>query len=190
MYWIWANERTSDGQARIHGTPEAVSRGDFSFDYGVRIERVVPLIEIVRDEDSQGVLTDNLIAPGVRGLVFSGRLRRVLDEVGVTNIDYYPCRMRNPLDGTSTDDYRVANLIGEIACVNRPKSDLEMDPDDPQQIMFINSLVLIEDAIGEASMFRLAEQKQVIVAHDRVKDACQAVGITGVKFYAPEEFSL
>lgn len=190
MYWIWANERSSDAEARIAGVPEVVEREDLAFDRGARVSRDVPLIEILRDEDSQGVLTDNLIAPGVGGLVISARLRDTLARAGVTNIDYYPCRLTNLADGTVSDDYQVANVIGQIACVDRAASDLEMHPKRPDEIEFINSLVLDEHAIAGPLMFRLAEFQQLVVAHDQVKDACTSAGITGVKFYRPEEFSL
>jgi hypothetical protein len=190
VYWIWANERSDDAEARISGTPEVVEREDLAFDRGVRLTRAVPLVEIVRDEDSQGVLTDNLIAPGTNGLVMSKRLRDTLARAGVTNIDYYPCRITNPADGSVTDDYQIANVIGQIACVDREASDLEMHPKRPDEIEFINSLVLDESAIAGPLMFRLAEFRQLIVVHDQVKDACTAAGITGIKFYRPEEFSL
>jgi len=190
MYWIWTNERADDNEARIGGVPEAIEAADLRFDRGTAITKNVPLIDIVRDEDAQGRLTDNLIAPGVRGLTFSSRLRTVLANVGVDNIDYYPCRVISN-DGTApNENYQVANLIGRVACVDLTASDVEMDPDDPGAIEYVNSLTLDETAIGGALMFRLKEHAQVIVVDERVKTACERENITGIRFYAPSDFSM
>jgi hypothetical protein len=190
MYWIWFNEPTSDEDAAIYDPPPVFEEEDISFGDGDRVERAVPPITVVRDADAQGVLPDNVMVPRAMGMAFSSRLRALLAEVGVDNIDYYPCRITNPADGTATDDYMLANLVGKVACVDFEQSDLEMHRVIPDTIQFINSLVLKEGAIGDALMFRLAEFIPLVVVHEKVKDACVAAGITGVRFYEPENVPL
>jgi hypothetical protein len=84
MHFVWANESTADDEAMIYGTPDAVEQLNLELDNGILVDVKVPLIEIVRDGDSQGGLTDNLIASGVNGLLFSTRLRKLL-EAGLSH---------------------------------------------------------------------------------------------------------
>lgn len=189
MHWIWKSLRSSDSEARISGRPDVITALGLNFDEGNRIQTSVPLIRIVRDEDSQGRLTDNQLAPGTTGLLFSGRLRDLLAKAGVHNIDYYPVIIENPIDGTRTDDYQLGNLIGRVACIDMAKSEVQLHP-RTGKIEFIDSLVLDETKLAYLRMFRTAEHAQVIVVHESVRNACVVAGITGVSFFLPAEFSL
>jgi Immunity protein family (Imm11) len=187
-YWVWANEPTRDDEAMIYGVPPIIERLRLLFNQGQPVISSVPLIEIERDSDSQGVLTDNLIAAGVKGLLFSSRLRELLRASGVENIEYFPTVIRNPADGTETQDYSIANVLGLIACLDRAKSVVEHPPGDPDYIEFIEKLALDGTRIRGADFFRLAEKSQILIASERVKRACEAAKITGVRFYAPQDY--
>lgn len=189
MHWMWRSRRSNDEQTRIEERPTALASLGQRFDQGSRLTQPIPLIQLVRDADAPGVLTDNLIAPGTTGLVFSTRLRALLASCGVTNIDYYPVVVVNPADGSSSDDYALANLIGRVTCFDMARSVVQMDP-VVNQIEFIDSLVLIDDAVQGLRMFRAAEHSQVIVVHSDVRDACIDAGITGVDFERAEDFSM
>lgn len=189
MYWIWKSLRADDDEARIEGRPDAIGQLGVRFDEGARIQVAVPPIRIVRDEDSQGRLTDNQLAPGTTGLLFSSRLRQLLASNGVQNIDYYPVEIENSLDATRSDDYQLANLIGRVGCVDFDKSELQMHP-RTGSVEFIDSLALDETKIGQLRMFRTAEHAQVIVVHEDVRNACVAASVTGVVFFRPEDFSI
>lgn len=188
MYWIWANELDDENEAMIYGVPAIIESEDLRFDEGVRIEREISLIEIIRDEDSQGLLTDNLIAPGVSGLLLSSRIRNSFELIGIDNIDYYHCRITNPIDNTYSDDYLIANIVGKIECIDREKSDLIMHSHYKDEIEFINSLILKEDVIKNLKIFRLQENTEIIVVHESVRDMCVKERFTGIKFYKPEDF--
>jgi uncharacterized protein DUF1629 len=189
-YWVWANEPTSDDEAMIYGVPPVVASLGLRFNEGSLVTTTVPLIEIERDADSQGVLTDNLIAAGTKGLLFSSRLRGLIAQLGIDNIQYFPTLIRNPSDGTQTRDYELANILGRVWCLDRKGSALESSPDDPDYIEFIESLALDSARIRGQDLFRLGEKAQVIIASARLKRACESAGITGIRFYAPPEFTL
>ncbi len=97
MYWVWTNSPGNDDAAVIHGVPPVGVYLNLWFDDGVPVTINVPLIEIQRNSDSQGMLNDNVIAPGVYGLLLSSRVRRVLAEIGMqkmhTIIHLYFCTM-------------------------------------------------------------------------------------------------
>jgi hypothetical protein len=188
MYWIWSNEPTSDDEAMIYGVPRVIEDQGLKFDQGALVTGTIPDIEIIQDDDSQGVLTDNLIASGSNGLLFSSRLRRLMETLGIENVQYFPCRILNPQDGTESTDYQLANIIGRVACLDKAQSTINTDPDDPEAIEFIDSLSLDESKIRNWDIFRLNEVSQIIVVSDRLKVAFDRAKITGVKFYAQADF--
>ncbi len=189
MYWIWQSLRANDDEARIADRPAVIRALGVRFDEGARIDVAVPMIRMIRDEDSQGQLTDNLIAPGTTGLVLSSRLRQLLTAHGVHNMEYYPVELENPVDNTRTEDYQLGNLIGRVTCFDLEQSALQRDP-RTGAIEFIDALALDESKIGELRMFRSAEHAQVIVVHEDIRNACVAANITGVVFVRPAEFSM
>jgi hypothetical protein len=188
VYWIWATEAQNELQARIHGRPAVVESLGLAFDRGLRLQTAnIPLVEIrIRAEDD-GVLTDNLIALGTTGLVFNERLRDLLSAVGVDNIDFFPAALIRESSGQQIDGYMLANIVGRVACVSA-RSEVQRDEDG--QIEFIDRLILDTAAVRDLLMFRLAEYLQIVVVHTRVKEAVEGAQITGVNFYAPEEYTL
>lgn len=187
-YWVWANEPTADDEAMIYGVPPVVASLGLLFNQGQQVTTAVPLIEISRDSDSQGRLTDNLTAAGVKGLLFSSRLRELLRATGIENIQYFPAVVRNPADGTETGDYSVANVLGLVECLDRAKSVVEHPPGDPDCIEFIEKLALDAARIRGHDFFRLGEKSQILIASERIKRACEAAKVTGVRFYAPQDY--
>ena len=120
--------------------------------------------------------------------MFNTRLRELLQGLGVDNLQYFPCHIDNPIDGSSTDDYQVANIVGRVACVDFAKSVVEKFELAPDQLKSITKLSLVKSKLRGHDLFRLHEQPQVIVASDRVKLACEKQQISGVVFYDPEEY--
>ena len=190
MYWIWANERASEAEAASFAFPLSLQRLGIVLDEGYRLENSLPTIEFTVEPSGEGRLTDNFIVAPRAGLVFSSRLQTALSVLGVGNIDYYDCRIVVQRTGLINTDYKLANLIGRIAGINIAESNLEMRPDIPGAIEFINSLTLDEERFAKNLLVRLEEFPQIIVVHEIVKNCLNEIGISGVKFYAPEEFSL
>lgn len=187
MHWIWATEAQDESQARIQGRPQVVDRLDLAFDRGTPQAVAIPEIEIRISTENEGTLTDNLIALGTTGLVFNSRLRRLLEGLGVDNIEYFDAKVVRERSGEATTDYKVANVIGRVACVS-PESELRLYPDG--SIQFIDRLVLDGARIRTHRMLRLAEFLQIVVVNDDVKKAAEAARITGVTFYRPEDYVL
>ena len=187
-HWVWVNEPTADDEAMIYGVPPVIAAQGLLFNQGHLVTQPVPLIEIERDADSQGRLTDNLIAAGVKGLLFSTRLCTLLHALGIDNLQHFPVLVRNPLDGTETHDYALINVVGRITCLDRAKSVLKHPPTDPQHIEFIETLALDAGSIHGQDFFRLGEVPEILIASSRVKEACETARITGVRFYAPEDY--
>lgn len=188
MYWIWSTEADDEGDCRIYSRPDAIQANDLSFDDGVPMSGDLPMIEILIREDERGRLTDNLIAEGTTGLVLNSRLRSLLKQVGVDNLHYYPVELVDEVTAERNTDYELANILGAVSCIDAGQSDIEYGPDGA--IHFIESLVLDASRIRGLLMFRLQEYLPIIVVHETVKERLEEAGISGVKFYRPEEYIL
>ncbi|MCS7466709.1 hypothetical protein NZK35_08640 [Stieleria sp. ICT_E10.1] len=189
MYWVWTNRRESEDEATVSRRPAVISERRLRFDDGSAITEEVPLIEIDIDADSGSVLTENLVANATTGLLFSEKLRKVLQSVGVDNLQYFDCVIHFAAENRDVTDYRLANIVGRVACVDESTSDFMYMPSDPTEIMMINKLGIDESKIEDLLMLRLHEYDQIILVHEKVKQAVTEAGISGVQFFKPEDYS-
>ncbi|MBN1961018.1 MAG: hypothetical protein JW841_08725 [Deltaproteobacteria bacterium] len=187
MYWIFATETQNESQAQIFGRPEVIKQLGLSFNRGLPITTKVPEIEIKVSPADENILTDNLIAKGTKGLVFNSKLREAISNTGVDNIEYFDVAVLLESSGKIIRDYKMANIVGRIDCID-PTSELQRDDDG--SIEFIDKLILDESKIHGALMFRLAEFLSIVIVHENVKQAVEAGGFTGINFYQPEDYVL
>ncbi len=190
MYWILANELVDeDKDAFLRGETDFELGGDVSFEEGVSLSNnKIPDITLTLSKKSRrGNMTDRLVITAVYGLVFSTRLRELLDSLGIDNIEYYTLEIVDPRTGKKFSDYRIANVVGLVDCVDREKSDCKYFDDG--EIKRIHKLVLDESRIpSKLRIFRLAGRTVLTVVHQSIKEAIESAGITGCVFYRPEEY--
>lgn len=191
MYWILANELVDeDNDAFLRGETDFELGGEVSFEEGVSHSSIkIPKITFSVNNKSQfGNMTDRLVITAAYGLVFSTRLEKLLNGKGVDNIEYYDFEIVNPKSGQKYSDYKIANVVGLVDCVDEGKSDLKYFDDG--EIKRINKLVLDESKIPqELRIFRLAKRPILTVVHQSIKEVIVEAGITGCVFYKPEEYN-
>lgn len=187
-YWIWCNRPKTEEDMFIEGPQPGIKENNLEFDNGAFISSVLPEIAIQLGEESEGNLTDHIVAPGTKGLLMTYRLVQALKDNGVDNIQVYPAKLIDNNGSCISADYNVVNIIGCIKAVDLDSSDIEMHPEFPDEIEFINSLVLDKTAIKDQLLFRLSESTQVIVANKRIKNTIEKNNLTGVKFLTPEDY--
>lgn len=189
MYWIWANERSDEYELRIDGVPPIIEENDWSFDLGQYVVDSVSLIDVPFTIQPDEHMTDNLIAPGCRGLLINRKIREILNDVGVDNIQYFKTRLVNSSSGEIGEDYMIANIVGKVDCLDYERSELELDQNG--NIKFIDSLsIKDEGVIDYGNIFRLSAFHPVIVVSTMIKEEMEKNKITGIKFYRPEDYSL
>jgi hypothetical protein len=189
-YWIWRDDAHSEDQANLRTRPSIINDQGLYFDDGalmVRPEDGTTLAITLSDADD-GFLTDNLVAPALPGLLISSRLRAVLDESGVDNIQYFPVDLTRSNGAASFDGYFIANIIGRVACTDFERSDIVMNAELPPMIDGINKLALDEDSVQDLDIFRLGELFVAIIVSSRLKDAIERSGVSGVAFQAVDEY--
>ncbi len=188
MYWVWGSERTAENEAMIYGPLLDEDDEPIEFDAGFMQILEDPPVEIVYNDDNPGVLADNILLRGGGGLLFSSRLRKLLEKTGCNNIQYFPVTLRNAANGAETSNYCLSNILGRIACLDRDHSEFEVSEEDEDRVDFIEALAIDEKKILGFDLFRLHEDPEIIIASERVKKICEKQAITGLKFYAPGDY--
>lgn len=188
MYWILSNELADeDRDADLRGAFTTSSGRDVSFDDGVSVAAAVAHASYTLTAPLRGRLCDHLGAGEIPGPVFSDRLCSLLQDLGITNLEYVPLTLADPFAGTTRTGYRIANVIGVVDCIDRQASELELFDDG--DIEFIDRLVLDPARIPSGlDIFRLAGRTTLVIVSRRLKDAIADAGMTGCVFYRPEDY--
>jgi len=187
-YFIWESRRRDLDEALIADFPPIQKKYGVSFVIGRRFLIDLPELEVHIESEGQGVLTDDLVVFKHRCVAHSQKLRKVLRDVGVDNIDYYPLRIINVMTGEVSQSYKAANILDIIHCIDPEGSDLDIDDEDPQNIWYINRLALIQERLGDSLLFRLGERLSTVIVHRDVKEAVEGAAITGALFLPAEGY--
>jgi hypothetical protein len=187
MYYVLKFDNAFPNPAMILARPNIPGFPNQEFDDGVRIQAPLPVFDFVIDAQGQGALTDYLWTS--LDTTVSARFRKVLEGAGVDNVDYYPVRVVNQVTGEIRDDYFQANVVGSIACLDRGASEIVTSPRVARIIRGIPRLAIDESKIQGELLFRLAEVKVILLAHERVKNAVEAARLTGVAFFPANGYS-
>jgi hypothetical protein len=188
MYYIWESRREPKRDALINKFAPAMRLYGVNFVVGRRFTVDVPELEIDIDRESHGKLTDDLVIQKRRCVLHSNRLINVLQSAGVDNIDYYPCRISDEATGKVYRSHQAVNILDMVFCLDRDNSKLTIDEEEPNEIWYIDNLKLLEDRLGDVLMFRLGERPSIVIVHEKVKEAVEKAGITGVVFLPAEGY--
>ncbi len=119
--------------------------------------------------------------------LMSPRLKKVLDEAGVDNVDYYPAVIS--YRGSSKKyDWFAFNIVGLISAVVINKSDIKNDDGVPLINSSINGFTVDTAKVRDKYLFRLTENVMTTLIHVSVKDAIEAAGIDTFEFTNPEDW--
>jgi hypothetical protein len=194
MYFVWESRRADPKEALITAFAPTASLYGIGFIRGRRFSTQPQELTIELYAYSLGKFTYDLLIVKRRCLVHSAKLIAVLKEAGVDNIDYYPCRLKNTVTGREIRTFRAgeneqpqyyyqaANILDLIHCLDTDESGLEYDDEEPNELWYIHNMKLLEDRIQDVRMFRLGEDSSIVIVDERVKDAVEKSGATGVCF--------
>lgn len=189
MYWILMSERSDEYELSIDVLPPMVDALDLNFDYGNYIQDNVPVIEVPYSQHPDERKTDNIVSPTRLGLLINSKVKAVFDDLHVENIQYFRAKLIEDNSVEIDDSYFIANIIGKYACVDDAGSELEYFDDG--DIQFIDKLALdLAPQTDYGHIFRLGEFPPILVISDLLKQRLEASGVTGIKIYRPEDFSL
>jgi hypothetical protein len=160
---------------------------------GERMTTRPDIVEMAADNEDHLPLAD--MASNNFGLhVYSPKLRATFEALGVTNIEYLTARLVDKTSGAQRDDYRVANYLGKVACLDFDHAVIHKGTRIP--IVKLERFALHEDRIvampgmnAPPRIFRLEEFSQLVIAHASIKAACERDRITGVTFTPTTEYA-
>ncbi len=159
---------------------------------GRAFEQAPPASTLVTRSEPGRVLSDLVLVVDSL-LIFSPRLRACLETAGVTNVDYYPITLVDTRTDTTTD-YRIANVVGSLACLDEARSVVRKVAKSGK-IFGLDKFHLDERRIvplprttGLPKIFRLEELRTRLLVDESIKSACEAANITGIRFVPTPEY--
>ncbi len=116
----------------------------------------------------------------------SDAMRRALDAAGVDNVEYFPAQVVRQYDEDEVlAHYWAANVVGAVACAAPPAdATAAADADDARPSFRVDP----RRARG-FGLFRLAEDRRLLIVSEAVADALRAAGLRGLVLQAPEAFT-
>lgn len=123
-------------------------------------------------------------------VVVSERLRNLLTNNGIDNIEYFPATIVERKSESSKPGFFAANIIGLVDCINTDKSEFRGNVVDGEvkAIFRMRSLVLKELEVDIGYIYRPLKFRRLIIIEDRFEKILEDSGIVGTKFILPERW--
>ena len=187
MYWKLRNTMPQD-EAYIESVSKKMEKFGISFNKGISLKEMkIPVFEETLSKDG-GKMADLLIHD-FAGLLFSPKLRKLFEDLGVTNIEYFDCKVKDVKKNKVHENYKIANIVGLVECIDMKKSEMKLaDPEDPDsKILSARNIVLKKKIPSNLKIFRTKYLTRLILIHDDVKNAIEERGITGCSIAASDD---
>jgi hypothetical protein len=160
---------------------------------GNKFESPPAALTMEAEDEIPSELSDLLLAK-VELHVCSPKLMVTLAAAGVTNIEYFPVTVVDKKRGITRTDYRAANILGAVACLDVDNSKVDTFTNG-SGYSSVEEFSLLEDQIkplpsmkSPPLLFRLAEFTYHVIAHQSLKDAFERDGITGARFIPTQDY--
>ena len=120
--------------------------------------------------------------------VMSDRMQSLITRLAPGAVQFLPFRIRSPIGDVAAESYAVANYLVLQRAIDKKLSKpaiegwVLQDWGDYE----IEHLVLNRKAIGDARIFRVYGQSDLVVVREDLVDALQAASITGCAFSSVE----
>jgi len=123
-------------------------------------------------------------------LLFSDRFIKILNENNITNIQYFPTTIENNKTSEIISSYKIANIIGNVECVNFEKSTVQFAPKLKRKLIkSFEKLILDESMIpSDLQIFRLGEARYLTIVSEKFKNLCNENNIVGIEFFEVLEY--
>lgn len=128
--------------------------------------------------------------------VVSPLLADVLAPLDLHGVQLVPAVVRHPKDSgpfPELHDYWFVHVWNRIHCLDRENSDVEYDEDDgdiwgiDKLVLDVKTLAMFE--LRKRLMFELAEDASVLLVHESIKAAIEAVNPKGCRFFRATDWN-
>lgn len=111
-------------------------------------------------------------------IVVSNAMRGALERAGVDNIQYFAAELRVDWSSRVLHGFWVGNVIGIVSCVDRRVSSFESRGEG--ELGDLLNFTIDPALTYGLSLFRLAEDRQLVVVSPRVQAALRAAKLRGL----------
>lgn len=132
----------------------------------------LPIRLPVTIEDESEVVYPDMMTADVP--LFSKRLKKTLDDLGIDSINYFPVELFKEDSGEVVAHYYLGIIRGMIKCL---KSGIEKNPAGRRMI---KNPVIDSSLIGGEMLFRLYECPRLIIINSYLKEGIERAGLQGV----------
>jgi hypothetical protein len=120
-------------------------------------------------------------------LIVSPKVREVLTQLDVPDIEVLPVAIRNHRDEVVGPDHAFINPLGSQEALDMEKSTYRMGALDKTQISRMKALVMSPQRIAPtAKLFRCRNYLTLIMIRDDVREAFERAQLTGYRLISPE----
>ena len=147
---------------------------------GKKLVIELPIRLPVSMEDESEVSFPDIMTADVP--LFSKKLKLLLKELGIDNIDFYPVELFNEDSGRTVAQYHMGIIVGLIKCL---KSGIEKSPAGRRML---KNPVIDSLRVNDQMLFRLGERPSLIIINSSVKDALSEAGLLGVSITKLEDY--
>lgn len=183
VYYLWRTPLSNEGgSAVISKVPEIVEKQMVNFDTGHLILKEIdtPLV-IQRKPGETGPMLDNIRSYGKWAIIASEKLKGILLEAGISNIQWFPLIIEDQLENVK-HNYWCGNIVGVVDCIDREKS--VFDEFDLFRRMWID-----EKLANDQRIFRLNDYEEIhILVHYSLKEYIEEKGCSGISFVPANGF--
>jgi hypothetical protein len=165
-----------DSWKLLYGVSRA---GDWPDDASVAMDPEVP---------KDVALSDSPSGAGV--VIVSARVKKVLDELGLTQCELLPVSLINHRGRIASRDYFVVNPLRVCDCIDLQASGTEWNPVDKTALTGVTSLALDRGAIAAGfDIFRPRHWPMKILLRRDLADRLAGEGFSAMNFIEPASYT-
>jgi hypothetical protein len=119
----------------------------------------------------EGSVPNDYLATNLRWLIVSERCRKILDDVGVNNVEYLPIKIKSQHDGSEINGFSLVNVLGETDALNISFSDYSYLELDDEKILNVRKYAVNKNDVSNLHIFRLKDDTIPVFVSETVKKA-------------------
>lgn len=189
-YHGWLHDLDDDSLALIERMSPDLGDRSYLLSEGVSVLPWYPDRVAFDLSPNQGSrLIDSL--PNLVGFHFvSEKLRRVIEEQGVQNVEFLPVVLVHRRGRPVERQYFLMNVIGWVDCIDWSATQAVMSSLVKTDVLSFDSLSLRKDKIPEdRKLFRLGGKREFLIVRDDLASAIREAGCVGANFEPMERFA-
>lgn len=119
--------------------------------------------------------------------LFSNRMKEILDLSGIQHIEYFPVVFSNTRSLEMETGYWIANILSVIECLDVRESLITV-LSGRSRIAINGGFRINEARIHQDKIFRLAEDRNLIIVNEEIKSTLESCGLKGVEFINTKDY--